>query len=217
MDVWSLFVTIMVLVPASPVNEAALAFTPYSEILAIIVRQAAGPVLNALAPMAREDPALRASAADMLTANFDGWGLTTQGPTPEADTLPPDQATPAPPGESVSAARSRAAEQTPPAPQAPHFRHRAAEATHGLVDNDSVALRRPAPQAARPEAVQQWPDPLESEAQKRLNTGPMAGPSAPKKDMQARGGPREARQHPVPPGNRKRARAPGRFPENVGS
>ncbi|KND93286.1 NUAK family SNF1-like kinase 1, partial [Tolypocladium ophioglossoides CBS 100239] len=86
MDVWSLFVTVASLSAGAGFQEQKLATGSYSEILTF-VRAAAAVRLPGLEAMARENPELRASAAQMLVMHFDGKGLTTRrsdvGPIPE--------------------------------------------------------------------------------------------------------------------------------------
>ena len=78
MDVWSLYVTIIAMLPQVDFNAGRLVDRPFSEMLAFVRGVAADPdIMPALAPMAREDPELRASAAQILVGLFDGWGLST--------------------------------------------------------------------------------------------------------------------------------------------
>lgn len=76
MDVWSLFVTIASQMSSAKFDQDRLAYCSYHEILAS-VRAAAAQALAALEPMARENPDLRASAAQILVVHFNGQGLTT--------------------------------------------------------------------------------------------------------------------------------------------
>lgn len=73
MDVWSLFATIIDVHPmyAFPPLHART----YHDILQAV--RAAVALISPLAHMARENPILRASAAQLLVAHFDGQGLTT--------------------------------------------------------------------------------------------------------------------------------------------
>ncbi|RMD39837.1 hypothetical protein DV735_g5289, partial [Chaetothyriales sp. CBS 134920] len=77
MDVWSLFVTVASLMTAANFDRQKLATRGYSEILGF-VEAVATHLLPGLQPMARENPELRASAAQMLVLHFDGQGLTTR-------------------------------------------------------------------------------------------------------------------------------------------
>ncbi|RMZ80254.1 hypothetical protein DV738_g2924, partial [Chaetothyriales sp. CBS 135597] len=72
-DVWSLFITIGILRHAGGLHEGLLV---YKEVLHCA--KAAAEQMPRLSPMAREDPNLRASAAQMLVACFDDpWVATT--------------------------------------------------------------------------------------------------------------------------------------------
>ena len=81
MDVWSLFATLMVVTETAGFNEQ---IDSYDRVLELI--RDAATIHHNLSPMARKDPTLRASAAQMLANNFCGDGLTT----------PRDQITPIP-------------------------------------------------------------------------------------------------------------------------
>ena len=87
-DVWSLFVTIISVTRTAGFDENQI--FSYREMLDLI-RKAAGE-RPALAAMAREDPALRPSAAELLIELFNGQGLTTPrrqiGKTPTASAAP---------------------------------------------------------------------------------------------------------------------------------
>ena len=72
MDVWSLFVTLISVTHTAGFNEK---INSYPHMLNLL-KSAAG-LQKALRPMAREDPTLRASAAQMLKSEFEGHGLTT--------------------------------------------------------------------------------------------------------------------------------------------
>ena len=86
MDVWSLFVTVVSLMAPVNFDEEMLATGSYSNTLAF-VRVAAANILPDLQPVARENPELRASAAQILIMYFNGKGSTTRqsevGFTPE--------------------------------------------------------------------------------------------------------------------------------------
>lgn len=73
LDVWSLFVTIASIRQPADFDEKRL--KGYEDVLNQV--RTAATNLPALNPMAREDPALRASAAQMLVQYFQGGGLTT--------------------------------------------------------------------------------------------------------------------------------------------
>jgi serine/threonine protein kinase len=95
MDVWSLFVTLASVTRTAGFDERKL--KDYHQVLNV-VRKAAITRLSSLSPMAREDPTLRVSAAQMLVQCFGGDGLTTPrrkiGPAPD-------------PGESVGHIQAR--------------------------------------------------------------------------------------------------------------
>ncbi|KAL9024816.1 MAG: hypothetical protein Q9196_006237, partial [Gyalolechia fulgens] len=74
MDIWSLFVTLASVTRAAGFDEDKL--ENYRQVLDV-VKKAAVTELSALSAMAREDPTLRASAAQMLVQYFGGDGLTT--------------------------------------------------------------------------------------------------------------------------------------------
>jgi serine/threonine protein kinase len=76
MDIWSLFVTIASLISGTKFDEKRLACGNYTEILAY-AKFAADDFIPGYEPMARENPRLRASAAQMLVRRFGGKGLTT--------------------------------------------------------------------------------------------------------------------------------------------
>ena len=92
MDVWSLFATIADI-------HSGFAFPPveaksYADVLRAI--RVAALVDPGLAPMVREDPELRPSAAQMLVAHFNGRGLTTQASKVEPIATVPDVPIPTP-------------------------------------------------------------------------------------------------------------------------
>lgn len=79
-DVWSLFVTIVSILPGSELP----ALTAQRHIIEAIKKEAIKH--PRLSPMARENPTFRASAAQMLVEGFDGKGLTT--PRREVEPIP---------------------------------------------------------------------------------------------------------------------------------
>ena len=72
MDVWSLFATLISVTGAAGFSEEIDSYQQALELL-----RTAANLHKELLPMAREDPKLRASAAQMLESQFDGHGLTT--------------------------------------------------------------------------------------------------------------------------------------------
>jgi serine/threonine protein kinase len=82
MDVWSLFVTIVSIRRTASFDDKRV--RKYTELLDLV--RTAATILSPLSHMARQDPALRASAAQMLVQCFQGNGLTTPrgqvGPIP---------------------------------------------------------------------------------------------------------------------------------------
>ena len=74
LDVWSLFVTMLSATRSARFDEDS--FSSYDQVLGV-VKKAAAAELRALSAMAREDPTLRASAAQCLVDLFGGDGLTT--------------------------------------------------------------------------------------------------------------------------------------------
>lgn len=73
MDVWSLFVTIADILHAGGFDERVC--NTYEDILGSV--RAAAATLPGLSPMARENPKMRTSAAQMLVKFFNGEGLST--------------------------------------------------------------------------------------------------------------------------------------------
>lgn len=78
-DVWSLFATMIAAHPRFP-DFPPPRGSSYQTCMATLLDHA--PKVPLLEPMARADPAYRASAAQMLVALFDGQGMTTKTPTP---------------------------------------------------------------------------------------------------------------------------------------
>ncbi|KAK3361424.1 kinase-like domain-containing protein [Lasiosphaeria ovina] len=77
MDVWSLYVTMLTMMPEANFHEETLVHSPYPTTLAF-VRHNVAILTPGFSPMARENPDLRASAAQMLVKIYGGKGLTTQ-------------------------------------------------------------------------------------------------------------------------------------------
>ncbi|KJZ78140.1 hypothetical protein HIM_02178 [Hirsutella minnesotensis 3608] len=76
MDVWSLFMTIASITPSISFDERKLCDGPYSDIVAFAQAVAVND-LEGLEAMARLNPEIRASAAQILVEHYDGRGLTT--------------------------------------------------------------------------------------------------------------------------------------------
>jgi serine/threonine protein kinase len=98
LDVWSLFVTILSITRTAGFGDERL--SKYKEVLDLV--RTAATMLPNISPMAREDPELRASAAQMLVQCFQGDGLTTPRGRIGSIPLPPDgpsrSQAPSPPG-----------------------------------------------------------------------------------------------------------------------
>ncbi|OAL34118.1 hypothetical protein AYO20_06573 [Fonsecaea nubica] len=90
-DVWSLFVVLGVVTQAGNLHDPRLA--KYNHVLQCV--KDAAICMPILEPMARQDPNLRASAAQMLVMHFNGEGLTTPRrqiePVPDASSQPSGQ------------------------------------------------------------------------------------------------------------------------------
>ncbi|OAQ61561.1 protein kinase, catalytic domain-containing protein [Pochonia chlamydosporia 170] len=84
MDVWSLVATLVAVHPATDFPPKTP--TSYAVILRTLVRYASESIFE---PMGRENPARRASAAQMLVKLFDGRGLTT--PLSRVPPIPPPE------------------------------------------------------------------------------------------------------------------------------
>lgn len=91
MDIWSLFVTMAEITEGYTFPPKAVVTSPRDIIQA--VQEAAAGGYSELKPMARMNPALRASAAQMLLTYFDGNGLTT--PRNQIPPIEPDDPQPA--------------------------------------------------------------------------------------------------------------------------
>lgn len=76
-DVWSLFIVMAVVIQEGGLHDPNLRH--YHEVLSC-VRAAAAGRMSGLSAMAWEDPNLRASAAQMLNARFEGQGRTSPRP-----------------------------------------------------------------------------------------------------------------------------------------
>ncbi|OAG39002.1 hypothetical protein AYO21_06722 [Fonsecaea monophora] len=90
-DVWSLFVVLSIVTQSGNLHDPRLA--QYKDVLQGVKDAAIHmPILE---PMARQDPDLRASAAQMLAMCFNGEGLTTPrrqiSPVPDASSQPSGQ------------------------------------------------------------------------------------------------------------------------------
>ncbi|KAL2175261.1 kinase-like domain-containing protein [Thermothelomyces heterothallicus CBS 202.75] len=118
MDIWSLFCTILDVHPKfnfPPWNAKS-----YHDVLVAV--RAAVPLIPKLADMAREDPAQRASAAQLLVAHFGGRGLTTRkSAIPPLPSQPPAYRGQAPPANlgGPPAANARSPSPRPPPQKAP--------------------------------------------------------------------------------------------------
>jgi serine/threonine protein kinase len=76
-DVWSLFVTILWTLDAGGFRRLGGTFATYDQVKKTVLSFAKIPELSKVRVMARVDPSLRASAAQMLVRCIDGEGLTT--------------------------------------------------------------------------------------------------------------------------------------------
>lgn len=92
-DVWSLFVTMMWVLDVGGFRRNIWVMQSRRQILESVLRSARRETFaTSIREMAIEDPRRRASAAQMLMKNFDGWGLTT----PRDQILPLDSIPSAP-------------------------------------------------------------------------------------------------------------------------
>ncbi|AEO61385.1 hypothetical protein MYCTH_2311486 [Thermothelomyces thermophilus ATCC 42464] len=161
MDIWSLFCTILDVHPKF--NFPPWNATSYHDILVAV--RAAVPLIPKLADMAREDPAQRASAAQLLVAHFGGRGLTTRkSAIPPLPSQPPAYREQAPPPANLGSpppanARSPSPRPLPQrAPKAPplivydsrHRRQRGKEPAVGPSNLFEVARAQNRAQNPRP-------------------------------------------------------------------
>lgn len=77
MDVWSLFVTMAWTLDVDGFRLKSERFQSEQQLEQVILAVAASPKMDRIEAMARSDPAMRASAAQMLVKCFEGRGLST--------------------------------------------------------------------------------------------------------------------------------------------